>query len=362
MTIKAQQRVFLCFGTVGTDHTAAASAMAEMIGRALAKRGYSVIHSGNAAVPGACAAKAFSEEVGDEKQARKRLTSYLPKLSLSDGSPDLGKEYIGLGTSIYTGHSPESRRHIMVLDSDIIIAMGGRRAVAQNLALAERLGRPVVPIAAFGGTTAEVGPALLRKVERSGDPLLVSLYRDVLDRDADHAVIAESAVCTVELLLERSDLTTEVFGNPQRELPVQVFLSYSSKNKQMIRKFYNVLKEIGHKPWLDDMAITAGMDPVRAIQRAFHVCDAAIFFLTGDFADERWIQMEIDCAVRRRIESGDAFPLISIRFAEDVSVPQPLEPYAYKTVSSELDALFEVLRALRVIKHGRNIPDGVGPS
>ena len=346
----SEQRVFLCFGTIPQDlpeqTSDRAKSTAEQVGRILARRGFSVIQSGYVKAPSLDAAQAFVNEIGDIQEARQRITTYLPQLSNKRNGLD-DQRYKGIGQCFHTSRAPEARRHLMVLDSDVIIALGGRKGTSQNLAVAESLGKPVVPIPVYGGVSADVYSGILGRVRHTGDRQLISLFCDIGDPLAIESVIAESAVEAATYLLNHSLLSKATFGPPDLKRIKGVFLSHSSKDEEMVVRYYRILKEMGFQPWLDQMAISAGMDPARAIQRALNACDGCVFFITKNFRDEGWISSEVDFAVRRRIEVGDRFVLISIRFDERVTVPDMLNSYAYKTVDNDLDALYEILRSLR---------------
>jgi hypothetical protein len=131
-------------------------------------------------------------------------------------------------------------------------------------------------------------------------------------------------------------------------LPQKIFLSHKGVDKELVRRFYHVLEELGFQPWLDEKALTAGTRLHRDIQRGFKESCAGVFFVTKAFKDEKYIAAEIDYANTEYIERPEGqFAVITIAF-EDSVVPESLRRWVYKNCDSELQALLEILRALPV--------------
>ena len=131
-------------------------------------------------------------------------------------------------------------------------------------------------------------------------------------------------------------------------LPQKIFLSHKGADKRMVRRFHQVLEELGFKPWLDEKELTAGTRLHRDIQRGFKESCACVFFVTKAFKDEKYIATEIDFANTEYTEREEGqFAVITIAF-DDSTVPESLRRWVYKSCHSELEALFEILRALPV--------------
>jgi hypothetical protein len=73
---------------------------------------------------------------------------------------------------------------------------------------------------------------------------------------------------------------------------------------------------------------------------------AAIFFVTSEFKDERWIGKEVDLAVTREVENRSKFRIITLVF-DGAEVPRPLQQYAYANVSNDLEGLCEIVVSVR---------------
>jgi hypothetical protein len=121
--------------------------------------------------------------------------------------------------------------------------------------------------------------------------------------------------------------------------PMKIFLSHKGVDKEMVRRFQRLLKELGFEPWLDDDAMPAGAQPDRAILQGFKDSCAAVFFVTPDLKDETWLATEIEYARTQKREKGDRFAIITLCLAKDGregAVPELLKHYIYKRPLHEL--------------------------
>lgn len=133
--------------------------------------------------------------------------------------------------------------------------------------------------------------------------------------------------------------------------PMKIFLSHKGADKAMVRRFASVLVELGFDAWLDEDAMPAGVELERGILKGFHDSCAAIFFVTPNFVDEKYLGSEVNYAIAERREKGDKFAIVTLVLEQDGkvgTVPDLLRPYVWKTPKGELDALREVLRALPI--------------
>ena len=119
----------------------------------------------------------------------------------------------------------------------------------------------------------------------------------------------------------------------------------------MVRRFEKLLRALGFDPWLDDDAMPAGSQPDRAIQQGFKDSCAAVFFVTPQFEDKRWLATEIEYARVEKREKGDRFSIITLCLSKDGQqgkVPDLLTNYIYKSPAHELEAMVEIIRALPI--------------
>jgi hypothetical protein len=129
----------------------------------------------------------------------------------------------------------------------------------------------------------------------------------------------------------------------------RIFLSHKGANKPLIGKVDQTLRLLGLKTWFDRDDLAAGDTLVRGVDNAFAECSAAVFFLSGQFADAGVIQREIDRAIHEQAMRADGFKVIPIVLAQhggsDDLVPKPLQTLVWKTVD-DIDILPTILRAL----------------
>lgn len=142
----------------------------------------------------------------------------------------------------------------------------------------------------------------------------------------------------------------EIQAVPLNRIPgqneVRIFLSHKSVDKELVYRYYQALKEVGFSPWLDEPDMPAGTNLERAIFQGFTESCAAVFFITDNFKDERYLAAEVDYAVMQKRKKDKKFTIITLRYSDAAPVPDLLTPYIYKTVSNDLEGFYELLRAL----------------
>ncbi|MBN9687112.1 MULTISPECIES: toll/interleukin-1 receptor domain-containing protein [unclassified Corallococcus] len=134
-------------------------------------------------------------------------------------------------------------------------------------------------------------------------------------------------------------------------LPMKIFLSHKGVDKEMVRDFKSTLLLLGFSPWLDEDAMPAGTSLERGILKGFEDSCAAVFFVTPNFVDEKFLATEVDYAIQQKRAKGDAFSIITLVFKDSTSrgtVPQLLRPYVWKEPSTQLQGLREILVALPI--------------
>lgn len=128
----------------------------------------------------------------------------------------------------------------------------------------------------------------------------------------------------------------------------RVFLSHKSEDKPLVMRYYRALTGLGFVPWLDEPEMPAGRNLERALLDGFEQSSAAIFFVTENFRDEKYLATEVDYAIVQKRKKGDKFTIITLLFAESTKVPGLLQNYVFKHVSNDLEGFYEIVRALPV--------------
>lgn len=139
-------------------------------------------------------------------------------------------------------------------------------------------------------------------------------------------------------------------GETTPNTPARIFLSHKSADKAVVRDYKKTLELLGLKPWLDEDDLPAGAELHRGIQNGMRDSVAAIFFITPQYKDEQYLRAEINYAIAEKMRRGDSFAIITLvldgAHGKVAKVPEPLEPYVWKTPETPLQGLREIIRAL----------------
>jgi len=172
---------------------------------------------------------------------------------------------------------------------------------------------------------------------------LVTVVRPFADELGNRLAEAANLATPEERALQAVPLSRIPAANE-----VRIFLSHRSVDKPLVRRYYDALKQLGFDPWLDEEAMPAGASLERGILKGFEESCAAVFFVTGNFSDERYLATEVEYAVIQKRKKGEKFVIIALRYSDAAPVPGLLEPYIHKTVSNDLEGFRELLRALPI--------------
>lgn len=164
-------------------------------------------------------------------------------------------------------------------------------------------------------------------------------FEELSDRLGEAAGIASSEIRALQAI---------PFDRIPGANETKIFLSHKSTDKPLVERFYRALTELGFQPWLDNPAMPAGSNLERSIRKGFEESCAAVFFITENFVDGNYLATEVDYAIIQKRKKGDKFAIITLVFSENYIIPGLLEPFVYKVVQSELDGLYELIRALPV--------------
>lgn len=129
---------------------------------------------------------------------------------------------------------------------------------------------------------------------------------------------------------------------------IRIFLSHKSVDKPLVQRYYEVLKACGFDPWLDDPEMPAGVNPDRGIYKGLAESCAAVFFITENYVDEKYLAAEIDNAVHQKHSKGEKFAIITLRYSNAAPVPELLGRWKWINVSNDLEGLYELIRALPI--------------
>ena len=133
--------------------------------------------------------------------------------------------------------------------------------------------------------------------------------------------------------------------------PMKIFLSHKGADKPMVREFKRTLEELGFDPWIDEDAMSAGVELERGILQGFKDSCAAVFFVTPSFQDQSYLASEVNYAIQEKRSKQDKFAIVTLVFSEGPTkgvVPELLKQYVWKEPESQIEALRELIRALPI--------------
>lgn len=136
------------------------------------------------------------------------------------------------------------------------------------------------------------------------------------------------------------------------QAPMKIFLSHKSSDKTLIRRYKKALESVGLETWLDEDAMAAGATLNRALLSGMSESCAAVFFITPNYLDDRYLATEIDYAITEKLDKGDRFSIITLVLANAEgnkgSVPPLLRKFVWKEPEDDLTGFAEIIRALPV--------------
>lgn len=80
----------------------------------------------------------------------------------------------------------------------------------------------------------------------------------------------------------------------------KVFISYSSKDAEIVNKITQRLTDEGIGYWKAPEMIPAGSNYAREIPRAIEACEVFVLMISESSQDSIWVEKEIDCAINAR--------------------------------------------------------------
>ena len=91
-----------------------------------------------------------------------------------------------------------------------------------------------------------------------------------------------------------------------------VFLSYRSVNRAWVLNLYDVLRELGHKVFLDQTALKAGDQLIKELQDALKTSQAGVLIWSSATQDSDWVQREYQ-TLERLAADRKGFRFVPIR-------------------------------------------------
>ena len=99
-----------------------------------------------------------------------------------------------------------------------------------------------------------------------------------------------------------------------------VFLSYRSVNRAWVLNLYDVLRELGHKVFLDQTALKAGDQLIKELQDALKSSQAGILIWSSSTQDFEWVQREYQ-TLERLAADRKGFRFVPVTLDRSASLP-----------------------------------------
>ena len=99
-----------------------------------------------------------------------------------------------------------------------------------------------------------------------------------------------------------------------------VFLSYRSVNRAWVLNLYDVLRELGHKVFLDQTALKAGDQLIKELQDALKSSQAGILIWSSSTPDSEWVQREYQ-TLERLAADRKGFRFVPVTLDRSASLP-----------------------------------------
>jgi len=131
-----------------------------------------------------------------------------------------------------------------------------------------------------------------------------------------------------------------------------VFLSHSTKNRKIVERVAEEIREMNMAPWLYEQEIHPGDRIPHRLGSGLAKADYFLIFWSADAAKSRWVKSEIDAAFLRWADEESVF-LVPVRL-DDTELPELLKPIFYMDFRQSINTGISQLRAF----FGR---EGFGP-
>ncbi len=115
----------------------------------------------------------------------------------------------------------------------------------------------------------------------------------------------------------------------------QVFLSYSSSDREIAQRIVDELRQKGVRVWFDTYELQSGDSIVKAIKNAISASDYLVVLLSPNSVNSTWMQQELATALSSDLTTRDITLLPVV--IEDCEFPPSLARYQYLDLRTDFD-------------------------
>lgn len=176
------------------------------------------------------------------------------------------------------------------------------------------------------------------------------MIRLELERQAKQDAMPDMLLGVVNKLEEVSESLNDTLKRFEPAEAIRVFLSHKSTDKPIVSRYASALRICGFQPWIDEDEMSAGAHLDVALVNGMKESCAAVFFITPNFTDERFLRQEIEYAINEERERPGYFVIIPLLIggATQSHVPTLLSRFVTKAAADDLNGLLEIIKALPI--------------
>lgn len=151
------------------------------------------------------------------------------------------------------------------------------------------------------------------------------------------------------MLLEEIEENTSLWRKKNDSInnPVNIFFSYSKSDHERVKPYYERLKNIGFKPWMDSENILPGQNWELSIEEAMRQAHFVILFISKSMAEKRgFIRREIKQAIKYKDEKLDKDIYLVPVCLEECDIPNEIrsQQCAHLYEKDGFDRLVQAIR------------------
>jgi predicted nucleotide-binding protein len=130
---------------------------------------------------------------------------------------------------------------------------------------------------------------------------------------------------------------------------IELFISYSSFDKEIAQKIAKNLKRHGYNVWLDEWKIKVGDSIIDKIGKGIIESDFLLILLSKKSTASQWVKQELNVAKMKEINKNKVFILPIL--IEDCAVPSMISDKKYADIrKSYRKGINEILKVLKEAK------------
>ncbi|MCA9903127.1 MAG: toll/interleukin-1 receptor domain-containing protein [Anaerolineae bacterium] len=131
-----------------------------------------------------------------------------------------------------------------------------------------------------------------------------------------------------------------------REIPNDVFISYSRRNAEIMRRIRADLRSGGMNVWTDENLQPGTPSWRRAVEAAIRGARSMVIIMTPDSKESEWVERELNAA---RENGVPIFPILA-RGSNKNAVPLQLNSYQYVDIRKEEDYRTSILKLTKAVR------------